>query len=133
MEALVKTKQVHAALKAALAQIAKDHNLDSLTVGKLTYSDNGFSTSLSAIFEGGDTKDMAKLRRSAFMYGLKESVCNASITFNSQQFNVIGMRNTKMVLEQGGKAYTAPIESVVNSIKVNHPDLCTPKITINGK
>lgn len=132
MEALVKTKQVHAALNAALAQIAKDHNLDSLKVGKLTYSDNGFSTSLSAIFEGGDSKELAKLRKSAFMYGLKESVCNAIITFNKEPFKLIGMRNTKMVLEQAGKTYTAPIESVVNAIKVYHPEHVN-SIKINGK
>lgn len=132
MDALTKTKQVHAALNAALAQIAKDHNLDSLKVGKLTYSDDGFSATVSAIFAGGDSKDMAKLRRNAFIYGLKESVCNAVITYNKQEFKVIGMRNTKMVLEQNGKSFTAPIESVLNAIKVYHPEHVN-SIKVNGK
>lgn len=130
MDALAKTKEVNAALNIALAQIAKDHGLDALKTGKLTYSENGFTTTLTAVFSGGDTKDMAKLRRNAFTYGLNESVCNAVITYSKQQFKVIGMRNTKIVLEQGGKSFTAPIDAVVNSIKVYHPEhVITTKVS----
>lgn len=124
MDTLAKTKAVHAALLMALDQITKEHGLDTLSIGKLSYDSNGFSASLTGVFAGGDTKELAKLRRSAFMYGLSENVCNAIITYNKQQYKVVGMRNTKIELEQNGKIYTAPINSVVNAIKLHNKELC---------
>lgn len=110
-------------LNEALVQIAAKHGLDKLERGRCTFTDNGFEMKLSAVFEGGDTKEMAKLRSNAFMYGLKEEVCGAVIQYANDNFELIGMKQTNMVLRKGGKQFVAPIDQIVASIRKNHPDL----------
>jgi len=110
-------------LNEALAQIAAKHGLDKLERGRCTFTDNGFEMKLSAVFAGGDSKEMAKLRSHAPMYGLKEEVCGAVITYANDNFELIGMKQTNMVLRKGGKQFVAPIDQIVASIRKNHPDL----------
>lgn len=110
-------------LNEALAQIAAKHGLDKLERGRCTFTDNGFEMKLSAVFAGGDTKEMAKLRSHAFMYGLKEEVCGAVINYGTDHFELIGMKQTNMLLKKGGKQFVAPIDQVVAAIKRNHPNL----------
>lgn len=110
-------------LNEALAQIAAKHGLDKLERGRCTYTDDGFEMKLSAVFAGGDSKEMAKLRSHASIYGLKEEVCGAIIQYANENFELIGMKQTNMVLRKGGKQFLAPIEKIVASIKRNHPNL----------
>ncbi len=110
-------------LNEALAQIAAKHGLDKLERGRCTYTDDGFQMKLSAVFAGGDSKEMAKLRSHASIYGLKEEVCGAIIQYANKNFELIGMKQTNMVLRKDGKQFVAPIEKIVASIKRNHPNL----------
>lgn len=110
-------------LNEAFAQIAAKHGLDKLERGRCTFTDNGFEMKLSAVFAGGDTKEMAKLRSHAFMYGLKEAVCGAVINYGTDNFELVGMKQTNMLLKKGDKQFVAPIDQVVAAIKRNHPNL----------
>lgn len=123
-EIRAKIAAINIDVQAALDEIASKHGLDKLARGRCTFTDNGFDFKVSAIFSGGDTKEMAKLRSNVFMYGLKDEACNATIKYGNDHYALVGMKQTKMVLSKGGKEYLAPIEQVVNFIKNNHPELC---------
>lgn len=121
---LAQTKAIHEDIKQALAEIAKKHGLETCQLGKITYDENGFKSSLDVVFAGGDSKEMAKLRMMVGSLGLKEDVCNAEVLYSNGRYKVIGMRKTNLVLESAGKTYTAPVKAVVKSIQHYHPELC---------
>jgi hypothetical protein len=110
-------------LDAVLNVLATKHGLDKLARGRCTFSENGFEMKLSATFEGGDTKEMAKLRANAVLYNLKDEVCGAVIKYANEDYELIGMKQTNMVLRKGNATFNAPINHVVASIRKHHPDM----------
>lgn len=124
MTPLAQTKAIHEDLTKALDEIAAKYGLQKAKFNSLKYDDNGFTATLNVVFAGGESKEMAKLRAHTRIYGLKEDVCGAEIMYSNGRYKLMGMRNTKVLLEQNGKSYNAPIDAVVNSIKHYHPEFC---------
>jgi hypothetical protein len=119
-----KIQQIRKSLEKALADVAKEHNMDKFNIGKISSDSDGFSVKLEGIFSGGDTLEMKSLKVNAGLLGFKPEIAGATISYGKDNFVVTGVRRTKLTLEQvsSGKTYLAKVEDVQSALtKQNSP------------
>ena len=112
------TKNLMVALRpeinAALAEIAKKHNLKNLQLGNGTYSAGGnFQWKLEGICSGGLDKDAERYKNSAAMFGLPPLGTKFSI--GGRSYEAVGLNTTAtkvVILRDDGKRQIAPTDVV---------------------
>lgn len=115
-------------VEAALAQVAKKHNIETMKLGTIRYDADGFRTTLEARFEGGESEDMKALRMNAQFIGFKSEIAGATIKYANKDCKVVGMKRTKLVLEVDGKSCTAPIDQVLRVLQSQKSPLVAPTL-----
>lgn len=104
-------------IEAALLEVSKKNGIESINIGSIGYSADGFKVNIEGVFSGGETADMKKLKAYAPLIGLKVEIAGSEITYAKKKFKVIGMKQTNLILQDADKSYTAKIEHVVNDLK----------------
>ncbi len=113
-----KLAEIRKDMDVALATIGKKHGISSFKLGTIRYDSDGFKTSLEAQFAGGESFDLKTLRLNAYLFGFKETIANATISYANKQCKVIGVKRTKLLLELEGRACSAPIDSVKRALQI---------------
>ncbi len=122
-------QEIRAAIDEALAAVATRFRMESIKLGSIRYDANGFSARLDAVFEGGDTPEMVNLRMGASLFGFRPEIAGAEISYSSDQYRVVGLRRTKLILvkQRDGREFTADAVSVARSLRKQGSDLVTPE------
>jgi hypothetical protein len=116
---------IHADLLAALSTIAARHNLNKLSLGKITYTDSDFHVKLEGVFEGGLSKE-------AQMYQMVQSYASSNLPPLDTEFDntngrykIIGMNSTRTKVIcthlQKGKDYLFPLDLLRSIIERQKP------------
>lgn len=118
-----KIQEIRQEMQAALNAIATKHGLEGFNIGTIRYDADSFRVPVEGKFLGGESQEMKTLRMNARILGFKEDICGAEIDYSNRKFKVLGMRRSNMVLEEGGKVYTAKVDSVKLTLKMQNSPL----------
>jgi len=104
-------------IQAALDKIAADHKLSSLTLGYITYSDDGFKSSIECVFPNGLSASQRKLVEDGRMHGLPAR--GFEFEDRGRRFRLDGLRKSKVeVIEIAtGKTLHGDIGLVVSAYR----------------
>lgn len=115
---------IRAKLQLVLDEFASDNDLDTLKLGNITFSDDGFSTKLTAVKAGGDNKDMTTLKANLMALGLKKSILDECIIYENKSYKLVGLKQVKVVLESNGVNYGMHKESFLVHLRTNYKKHC---------
>jgi hypothetical protein len=113
--------QIRLDINAALAVVAKKHNIASLTIGNIGFTENDFHTKLTAIAASATGEAPANARElkwakdfknHAFQWGLASSALGKEVTVNGDTYTLAGARprakNPILLKTKEGKFFTYP-------------------------
>ena len=117
-EALSAVKMLRPEIDAALLAVAAKHGLDSLKLGAITYSADGFTAKLEAVFDGGLTAEQKTYDNARAIYGLPAR----GFTFKTpsgKRHTVMGLRRTRVVTTgEDGRSYLFNVRDILAQYKV---------------
>lgn len=120
--------EVRADIAAALKQVGDKHGI-ALSIGHVSYTEDTFSTKLSAVSSNvtdndGDSENVkwkSNFLRTAFKYGLKPSDLDKQVTIGCITYTIVGARpkaQKPIVLQRPDGSFvafaSAPVVSCLN-------------------
>lgn len=102
-------------IDAALAAVGAKHRI-KLEIGRITYTDNSFTTKLTA--NNTDENGNKIIPSFRLPPGFNKSIVGATITVGLDTLRVVGIKRTKFEVEIIGRdgKYVIPIESVRSAL-----------------
>lgn len=125
-----KLQEIHQAMETALEAVAKEHGIESIKFGSMSYDEGGFKVGLTAQFVGAESKELRSLRLNAKSLGFKPEIAGAMIDYGNKKYEIIGFGRSAFHLKDGnGKTYTAKVDLVRNALRMQKSDLVEPGLT----
>ena len=126
-----KLQAIRQSMKQALAQVAKEHGIESFSLGNIRYDESGFKVPVEAVFEGAENQDLKTLRLNAPRLGFKPEIAGATITYANKQYTVTGMGRSNLYIEDfTGKKYTAKVELIRHALEMQKSPLVEPRVPL---
>lgn len=123
-----KLQEIRQAMQQALDKVAKEHGIDNIKLGNIRYDESGFRVPLEAVFEGGESQELKSLRLNAPLMGFAPEIAGATITYANKQYEVVGLKRTNFLIKDAaGKVYTAKIDMVKHTLKMQKSPLVVEK------
>lgn len=104
-------------INAALAAVAKKHNLSTLKATSCKYMESSCEFKLEAVQAGGLTKEAARYVANQVVFGLPP--LHTKVTMNHKVYRTVGLNTTgtKVITEdEQGKQWLVPLDSVINAV-----------------
>lgn len=129
-----KLQEIRQAMEAALEAVAKEHGIESIKFGSMSYDESGFKVGLTAQFQGADSKEVRALRLNAKVLGFKPEIAGAIIDYGNKNYEIVGFgRSAFHLKDANGKTYTAKVDLVRNALRMQKSDLLLTEATFSPK
>lgn len=125
-----KLQEIRQAMETALEAVAKEHNIESIKFGSMSYDESGFKVGLTAQFQGAESKEVRALRLNAKSLGFKPEIAGAKINYGNKEYEIVGFgRSAFHLKDMNGKTYTAKVDLVRHALRMQNSDLLLPGLT----
>lgn len=106
-----KAKEVRIKLGEVLSKFAEENGLESLSIGNISYDEEGFSTRLSAKFELDSKEEEVYFNRKAILMGLRGGLYKEELDIKGKKFTIVEINtnapvNSIIAEDEGGTRYS---------------------------